>query len=711
MSKRHRQLLPAPKADNADVESPVSGLYLTPSEDEPFKRPRIGTQLACDSCRRRKIRCNGERPHCRACQQRGEVAPCVYADSRGQRQPAEESEQLAKLFELIKSVSERQALDILRIIRSHDDIKDIMSIVQASHGSEHDQASPGRLPISTRHTRLEHELMSTNPVSFPPLRSAESDILKIAAGTRRHATGGGIESQSSSSAAENSMPSDKPNTFDSAPPPVNLVNVAPPPDSRLAELDMSFWTTVPIPNDLAAKVLALYLETDHPLLGTFDPDLFLDDLVNRRSRYCSGVLVSALMYWGCQMYTAWDPGIKEYLSKFSQEAEARWLDEKANDSLPNLAVAQLLSLAYLSHGKDHLVLTFMSQANAMATRMGLLGVNPESVASTVRGMAPELQSATSYAAWGTFNWMVLMALFYQQPGLVYPEHPPGLPIPRHGSHRSPGEGGESARGFVQSWSNMHETFPALCRFWLIMHEVTLRYYRDQPSPLRHQGLASVNIAAARQRADPAISIWFHAAILDVLRPFTTQARSATKQLRLRTFASQKSTPDTAYKASVDQLKRLVIVYRNTYASSTYTMLWHTALIHVANAILDDTTDPAWRFYLSFCMQCYVTLQQPYRFTEAIGRSLLSMTLQKGHLSPTEARQMMKQFEQDLSSRPPDDIRATFMADLNLAMTDPEKASVESLADRFEDIALFQEYTNEDSSMDEPTEDEPQAWDS
>lgn len=229
--------------------------------------------------------------------------------------------------------------------------------------------------------------------------------------------------------------------------------------------------------------------------------------------------------------------------------------------------------------------------------------------------------------------------------------------------------------------------------------------------VRHQGLASVNIAAARQRADPAISIWFHAAILDVLRPFTTQARSATKQLRLRTFASQKSTPDTAYKASVDQLKRLVIVYRNTYASSTYTMLWHTALIHVANAILDDTTDPAWRFYLSFCMQCYVTLQQPYRFTEAIGRSLLSMTLQKGHLSPTEARQMMKQFEQDLSSRPPDDIRATFMADLNLAMTDPEKASVESLADRFEDIALFQEYTNEDSSMDEPTEDEPQAWDS
>lgn len=122
------------------------------------------------------------------------------------------------------------------------------------------------------------------------------------------------------------------------------------------------------------------------------------------------------------------------------------------------------------------------------------------------------------------------------------------------------------------------------------------------------------------------------------------------------------------------------------------MLWHTALIHITNAVLDDTTDPAWRFYLSFCMQCYVTLQQPFAFREAIGRSLLSMTLQKGHLSPTEARQMVRQFEHDLSNKPPDDIRATFMADLNLAMTDPENASVESLADRFEDIALFQEYT-------------------
>jgi hypothetical protein len=56
---------------------------------------------------------------------------------------------------------------------------------------------------------------------------------------------------------------------------------------------------VPIPADLAAKIILLYLETDHPLLGTFDPDLFVNDLINCETRFCSRFLLSAVMYWGC----------------------------------------------------------------------------------------------------------------------------------------------------------------------------------------------------------------------------------------------------------------------------------------------------------------------------------------------------------------------------------------------------------------------------
>ncbi|KAL2684515.1 hypothetical protein Neosp_005593 [[Neocosmospora] mangrovei] len=283
----------------------------------------------------------------------------------------------------------------------------------------------------------------------------------------------------------------------------------------------------------------------------------------------------------------------------------------------------------------------------MGTRMGLFGVKPDVVANKSREIVPELRNATSYAAWGTFNWVVLAFAEYKYRELI-------------------------------AWA---ETLPP-------------SMLRSEKSP--HHVLT--------------FHLWFHAAILDVLRPFTTQARSASKPLRLKTFPNNNSSPDVLYKASVNQLKRLVVVYRNNYATSNHTMLWHTALIHVANAILDDTKDTAWRFYLPFCIQYYKSLRQSYRFAEAIGRSLLSMTLQKGDLSATAARKMMQQFEENSLSQPSEDIRATFMADLNLAMTDPEEASVESLAYKFEDIALFREFTNdEDISQDEPMEDEAVAW--
>lgn len=162
---------------------------------------------------------------------------------------------------------------------------------------------------------------------------------------------------------------------------------------------------------------------------------------------------------------------------------------------------------------------------------------------------------------------------------------------------------------------------------------------------------------------------------------------------------------------MNQLKRLVVVYREKYACSSYTMLWHTALIHIANAILGDTKDPAWRFYLFFCVESYGELRRAFRFAETIGRSILSMALQQGDLSTDEARRLMVQFEENRLTSPSEDIRATFMADLNLAMTDPEEASVESLSGRFEDIALFREFTNTgDSSEDEPVESDDNTWD-
>lgn len=70
-------------------------------------------------------------------------------------------------------------------------------------------------------------------------------------------------------------------------------------DSRLAQLDISNWTNVIVSNEYAAHAISLYLETDHPLLGFFEPNLFVGSLTAGKTDYCSPMLVNALLYWAC----------------------------------------------------------------------------------------------------------------------------------------------------------------------------------------------------------------------------------------------------------------------------------------------------------------------------------------------------------------------------------------------------------------------------
>lgn len=90
-----------------------------------------------------------------------------------------------------------------------------------------------------------------------------------------------------------------------------------------------------------------------------------------------------------------------------------------------------------------------------------------------------------------------MSLFYQQPGLEYPDHPPSLPIPvsRPGqSDASPGQNTQPGKA-----PYMGETFPALCRFWRIMHGVTSEYYKNVSARLPPSHHVSLEFAEHKYR--------------------------------------------------------------------------------------------------------------------------------------------------------------------------------------------------------------------
>lgn len=198
------------------------------------------------------------------------------------------------------------------------------------------------------------------------------------------------------------------------------------------------------------------------------------------------------------------------------------------------------------------------------------------------------------------------------------------------------------------------------------------------------------------------SIWLHAAILDIFRPFIGHPEG--QRPRLTTFSAADSSPDMVYTASVNQLKHLIVQYRSESISSTYSILWHTGLLYLANAMLKNTTDPEWHLYLLLCIYGYESLSRPYRISETIVQGILSMTMRESHMTGTEANRIINEIRQGRLENVKNDIeheiRAKFMGDMELALEDPEAARVENLAAQFDYLALFQDFLNQEQ-MDIP----------
>lgn len=70
-------------------------------------------------------------------------------------------------------------------------------------------------------------------------------------------------------------------------------------DSRLTLLDMAYWSKIPIDNPFASRILSHFLTAHFPLFPCFDINLFLDDMINGNTDYCSTFLVAGIMSIAC----------------------------------------------------------------------------------------------------------------------------------------------------------------------------------------------------------------------------------------------------------------------------------------------------------------------------------------------------------------------------------------------------------------------------
>lgn len=121
------------------------------------------------------------------------------------------------------------------------------------------------------------------------------------------------------------------------------------------------------------------------------------------------------------MYGYIEPGTEDLATEFCIEAERLLSVERSLplDSITSIAAVQFICLGYLGQGKDHAILSYVSEASAMGIRMGLFGNEEEDAdndACSSDGVSEELKTrenilpteeerARMFAAWGVFNWI------------------------------------------------------------------------------------------------------------------------------------------------------------------------------------------------------------------------------------------------------------------------------------------------------------------
>ena len=180
--------------------------------------------------------------------------------------------------------------DVLDVVEpGHDPIAELNSLqhgIIRSNGLSNYATTRATYPPTNW---LAYDLSLTHPAAYPILLPVDEKLIPVESLSKPHPANATslVSSAASSSGNERKSPQRPLRPL----PPATLI------DSRLYTLKISQWTGVPISNELAARMLTLWFETDHMCVGFFDAELFITTLCAGVSNdFCSPFLVSCMLF-------------------------------------------------------------------------------------------------------------------------------------------------------------------------------------------------------------------------------------------------------------------------------------------------------------------------------------------------------------------------------------------------------------------------------
>ena len=138
----------------------------------------------------------------------------------------------------------------------------------------------------------------------------------------------------------------------------------------------STWTSISSDTQLVQHLLALYFCWEYPTFASLSKEHFLKDFQDGRSRFCSSILVNALLALGCRFSTR--PSTRAnpndpYSSgdHFFKECQRLFNQEENHHSLTTIQALGIMSIREASCGRDSESWYYAGQSIRLAIEMGL----------------------------------------------------------------------------------------------------------------------------------------------------------------------------------------------------------------------------------------------------------------------------------------------------------------------------------------------------
>ncbi|KAF4420540.1 nitrate assimilation regulatory nirA [Fusarium acutatum] len=400
-----RPLLPALPHNS----SPTTSL---PTQSDSSIPKRVKVSVACEACRKSKIKCDGGRPQCRICH--AKHRRCVYAEPlnavhKRKLEDLASSSAALDLFQAIQNRSEEEATDIFRRIRAGADPESIMRQVK-----EGDLLLQIRLvPEVRRRYDFPYALQMPSHLQSLPNPYLQSLIYEW---TSKDSPSRTISTRQTVGRPQYLKP------YHAA----TLV------DTRIEQVVPSKWTSVSTDDPMMRDILRAYFQYEYIFFSFFHINCFLDDLLAGEGQSCSSLLVNAILATGCHCLHLikdraenWSPQTLSY--KFLVEAKRLWeLDTSKRGKLAKCQAGMVMNLLYNVSGLDKIGnSTYLPQSAALAKNLGIYETSTHIEDA-------KLRLSREYTGWCFHWWQSFVNYSFRTP--VCFNEPPKIPLPDANQH-------------------------------------------------------------------------------------------------------------------------------------------------------------------------------------------------------------------------------------------------------------------------------------